>query len=430
MKTVMGLLLGLGCAVSPASFAADPTAEQILAKVSQTYRDLRSFRFVEREENQPAASISGILRPADLPAPFGDCPARCTTDLAISAPGRIRLVVSSREAKILLVSDGLKTWVYVPNLNEYLEASAAPLLQVLWTDPIEFIGDDLALYRNLSQEAKRAKLRGEEALSLGGQNVRCYVLDMLANSVWRTLWVDERSFSVLQDKWIFSPGNPPAFASQSNAFCGTAASRTSRVTKADLGPLSSDVFQFAVPNGARRVDSFSAPAAPVQSAEELLGARLTGSKMKDAVDSMVHALQGREAHDFTLGGPGGENVRLHGLHGKIVVLDFCASWCQPCQEELATIQRLHDELASKGVVFLGIDDESPETVKSFATARRYTFPVLLDSETTVHGLYGVRLVPTTVVIDRKGKIAAHYVGAGGEEQLRRALKSAGLNTTP
>ncbi len=69
-------------------------------------------------------------------------------------------------------------------------------------------------------------------------------------------------------------------------------------------------------------------------------------------------------------------------------------------------------------------------MKSFVTARGYTFPTLLDSEQTVHQLYGVRWAPTTVVIDRKGKIAAQYIGAGGEAQLRRALKSAGLNTTP
>ena len=112
-----------------------------------------------------------------------------------------------------------------------------------------------------------------------------------------------------------------------------------------------------------------------------------------------------------------------------MVLDFCASWCLPCQEQLAAIQKLHDELASKGVVFLGIDDESSEAVEDFVKTHGYTFPMLLDSKQTAHQLYDVRLVPTTVVIDRKGKIAAHYVGAAGEEQLRRALKSVGLSTT-
>ena len=123
-------------------------------------------------------------------------------------------------------------------------------------------------------------------------------------------------------------------------------------------------------------------------------------------------------------------MRLLGFHGKIVVLDFWASWCEPCQQELAAIEKLHEELASKGVVFLGIDDESWETVQNFVKAHGYTFPMLRDSKQTGHQLYGVRCVPTTVVIDRKGKIAAHYVGARGEAQLRRALKSAGLKTTP
>jgi peroxiredoxin len=81
------------------------------------------------------------------------------------------------------------------------------------------------------------------------------------------------------------------------------------------------------------------------------------------------------------------------------------------------------------VVFLGIDDESAETVKGFVKGRGYTFPMLLDTEQAVHQLYGVRWAPTTFVINRKGKIAAQYIGAGGEAQLRTALKAAGLDTT-
>ncbi len=118
MKRVSVILLGLALVVPAVAFAADLTAEQILAKVSQTYGGLRSFRF-EEQESQPPFNISGILGPQDLPAPFGDRPARCETDLAVSTPGKIRLVVSSREAKILLVSDGRKTWEYIPDLNEY-----------------------------------------------------------------------------------------------------------------------------------------------------------------------------------------------------------------------------------------------------------------------------------------------------------------------
>ncbi len=416
MKSVRGLLLGLAMLVPAVSFATDLTAEQILAKVSQTYCGLTSFRFVEEHESRnPTGSAPEAYIP---PGPFGSLPARYETDLATSTPGRIRLVVSSREGEILLVSDGRKTWVYIPNLNEYLEAAAAPLLQELWAHPIQFISDGLAWYRSLSHEARRAKLRGEQTLSLEGEQARCHVVEV-PSPVWRRLWVDQQRFIVLRGEWTSCP-----CVVQSDARFVDAVFWTSHLTKADLGPMSDDVFQFAVPSGARLVESFSAPAGPVQFAEEAFAARLIGTETKE------YLLQRSTAHDFTAGSLGGENVRLHGLRGKIVVLDFWASWCKPCQEELAAIQKLHEELAPKGVAFLGIDDESSETVEDFVKAHGYTFSMLLDSQQTVHGLYGVRLVPTTVVIDRKGKIAAHYVGAGGEAQLRRALKSAGLNTTP
>ncbi|MGD0693334.1 MAG: redoxin domain-containing protein [Terriglobia bacterium] len=436
-KLCATLLLGLAALVPAVSFAAQAapaatkapaslTAEQILAEVSQTYRGLRSFRFLERDKNT-ASKIFGA--PAD-PAFYGpfdrslppDSVVRYETDLYVSTPGKIRIVVSSSQGKILVVSSGRNTWAYIPDLEEYIEAAGAPLLQELWTDtnyPIFFVSGDLAWSRTPSKGA--AKLRGEESLSLGGRKVPCYVVDVPAIS-WPRLWIDEQRFIVLQGKWHYR-----------------GAYYTWRLTKADLGPISNDVFQFVAPGSARRVDSFSAPASAGQHAEKGPGytavLSLSSPPSLDQLEQkLVYLLIGSEmeakAHDFTLGSLGGETVRLDGLRGKIVVLDFWASWCEPCQEELAAMQKLHDELASKGVVFLGIDDESSDTVQDFVKAHGYTFPMLLDPKQTVHGLYGVRLAPTTVVIDRKGKIAARYIGAGGEAQLLRALKSAGLNTAP
>jgi peroxiredoxin/outer membrane lipoprotein-sorting protein len=332
---------------------------------------------------------------------------------------------------ILLVSDGRNTWEYIPNLNEYTEAAAAPLLEELWAHPVGLISGDLARYRSLSHGAERAKLRGEETLSLGGQEVRCYVVDVPAAAGSQRLWVDEQRFIVLQDELSSAPGGGTEISDPRNVFDDEGV-WTSRLTNADLGPISNDVFQFVVPSGARRVDSFSAPAGVEQRPEEVLAGLLMGSEMQNHYVRPIEGyfLQGRKAHDFTAGSLSGANVRLHELHGKIVVLDFWASWCKPCQEELAAMQKLHEELASKGVVFLGIDDESSQIMGDFVKAHGYTFPMLLDPKQTVHGLYGVRLAPTTVVIDRKGKIAAEYIGAGGEAQLRSALKSAGLSTTP
>jgi len=413
----MGLLLGLAALAPAVSFATDLTAEQILARVSQTYRGLTSFHFVERE-TVTAEQTSVDRRPEAPTLPFSDdLPSHDSeTDLAVSSPGKIRVVVRSGRGKILVVSNGRNTWAYIPDLEEYIEAAAAPLLDELWahgTYPIYSASGVVAGYRSLSRVAVHARLRGEETLSLGGRKARCYVVDIPGYG-WDRLWVDEQRFIVLQDR-----------SSDEEVYV------TWRLAGADLGPISDKVFEFAVPSGARRVDSFSRPAGRLQRDEEKLAVLLIGwEKWSNGGEGVIYPYEGTKGRDFTLGSLGGGNVRLQSLRGKIVVLDFWASWCKPCQEELAAMQKLHDELASQGVVFLGIDDESPETVKSFVQAGGYTFPMLLDTEQAIPQLYGVRLVPTTVVIDRKGKIAAHYVGAGGEAGLRRALQSAGLNTTP
>ncbi len=437
IKPGMVISLGLALLVPAVSFAADLTAEQIVTKVSQTYSGLRSFRFVGQLEGRKPAGTDGKVPITS--GPVGFFQARYETDLTVSTPGKIRLFESSQAGELRLVSNGLETWVYIPKLSEYLEADAAPLLQELWANPIGFICNDLAWYRSLSLGARRAKLRGEETLSLGEQKVRCYVVVVPIPAGSRTVWVDEQRFIVLRDEWTSPSGTGGPYGSRPLDM----GAWTSGLTKADLGPISDDAFQFAVPTGVHRVDSFNAPAGTVQRVEEVSAALLIGSEMEQASSDTqllflrgeglgvgtVYALPGSKAHDFTATSLGGESVRLDSLHGKVVVLNFWASWCKPCQEELAVIQKLHEELASKGVVFLGIDDESVEIVKSFVQAGGYTFPMLLDSKQTVHGLYGVRLAPTTVVIDRKGKITGHLVGAASEAQLRQALTAAGLDTT-
>jgi peroxiredoxin len=189
----------------------------------------------------------------------------------------------------------------------------------------------------------------------------------------------------------------------------------------DPGRVPEETFRFDPPPGAKRVGSLTKH---IYVPWVWIG---TSDPPEATLDPTA---AGKKGPDFTLQDLSGKGFGLKDLRGTIVVLNFWASWCKPCQEELAAIQKLHDELASRGVVFVGIDDENPETVKGFATARGYTFPMLLDTEQAVHQLYGARWAPTTVVINRKGKIADLYIGAGGEAQLRRALKSAGLSTPP
>ncbi|MGD0693811.1 MAG: redoxin domain-containing protein [Terriglobia bacterium] len=442
MKKAMALVFCL----APIAFAlpsgGNLTAEKVVERVSRTYSSLRSFRLVEhREGRAPTDSTNGEpllgiqperLSGSRMPLARYIFPPLYGTDLAESTPGRIRLETGG----VLVVSNGETMWAYLPVLNQYLQAAAVPLLQEMWARPAYYGSDDIFRYRSLSHEAGRAKLRGEETLSLGGQEVRCYVVDVPDPSGSRRLWVDERRFIVLQDAWVSGPGSGPDTFNPDSSYFADSGVWTSRLTKADLGPIPDETFEFVPPAGARRVASFRAPLSRSQGGENARAYRLLESGEEDLVNRLVGGdvlvrMKAKKPPDFTAEGLDGRALRLKDLHGKAIVLDFYTTWCKPCQRDLPAIQKLYTDLRGKDVAFLGIDEgEDRERVKNFLTKNGYTFPTLLDSDHALPGFYRTGWVPTVVVINRKGKIAAQYIGAGGEEQLRPALKSAGLNTTP
>jgi peroxiredoxin len=137
-------------------------------------------------------------------------------------------------------------------------------------------------------------------------------------------------------------------------------------------------------------------------------------------------LVGKSAADFTLKDLQGQKVSLSDFQGKIVLLDFWATWCPPCREELPSIDKLYRTYKDKDLAVLGINDEDSGTVKSFLKKNDYSLPTLVDSKRSVHRIYGARAIPTVVVIDRKGVIVAHFVGSRPETELVAALKTAGL----
>ena len=133
-----------------------------------------------------------------------------------------------------------------------------------------------------------------------------------------------------------------------------------------------------------------------------------------------------EAADFTLKDLEGRVVNLNNLRGKVVLLDFWASWCPPCQRELPLIEKLHKEFKDKGLVVLGVNDEGAKVAQDFNKARNFTFPTVEDVQHEVFELYHVEAFPTVFVIDKEGEISTHYVGMQSEEELRLALKKAGI----
>jgi peroxiredoxin len=119
---------------------------------------------------------------------------------------------------------------------------------------------------------------------------------------------------------------------------------------------------------------------------------------------------GRTPRDFTFR-MNGHTTRLSDLHGKIVVLNFWATWCTPCVEETPSLNRLQQWLSTRGGTVLGIsEDEDPAAYSSFLTQYGVQFPTWRDPSLDLAKSYGTSIYPETYVIDQRGRIARRIIG--------------------
>ena len=135
----------------------------------------------------------------------------------------------------------------------------------------------------------------------------------------------------------------------------------------------------------------------------------------------ARGLSSGEAPEFNLETLGGDSIRSADLKGKVVVLDFWATWCGPCIDELPQFQATVDRWADRPeVVFLAVSlDEDDDVVRRFMTKNDYDFPVARDGE--VDDDFGVSAIPTIVLIGREGRIQYRHVGFDSEEDLTQKL---------
>jgi peroxiredoxin len=117
------------------------------------------------------------------------------------------------------------------------------------------------------------------------------------------------------------------------------------------------------------------------------------------------------AADFTVPGLTGGPLRLSDLKGKVVFLNFWATWCPPCKEEMPSMERLYRRYKDKGFTILAVSiDANTAAVAPFVKWLKLTFPIGLDPKMTVANQYSVRGLPSTFLIDKRGAIAAVAIG--------------------
>lgn len=152
------------------------------------------------------------------------------------------------------------------------------------------------------------------------------------------------------------------------------------------------------------------------------GLLLTQGNAKNEISSKS-ALETREpAPNFTLVLIDGGNFNLSDHKGKPVLINFFASWCLPCRDEMPVLEKIVQQYKQKGVVFLGIAvDDTEEKMKDFIAKYNVTFPVGLDKTATIQKSFGLYGIPTTYFIDKQGVITYFHSGSVTEELMQHEL---------
>ena len=159
---------------------------------------------------------------------------------------------------------------------------------------------------------------------------------------------------------------------------------------------------------------------------EHVQASLDDPQFAAAIAKIERDNERRQQADFTLAELGGKSWALKKLRGKVVLVNFWATWCPPCRKEMPDLETLYRQFNDQGLVILAISDEDAATVKPFIAKQKVTYPILLDPGRKVHELFEVVGIPKTFIYDRDGKLVAQSIDMRTRKQFLEMLAQAGL----
>ncbi|MFZ0913475.1 MAG: TlpA disulfide reductase family protein [Candidatus Korobacteraceae bacterium] len=178
-------------------------------------------------------------------------------------------------------------------------------------------------------------------------------------------------------------------------------------------------------------DDHGQPAAPYLELAQLvryehMQASLDVPQFKAAMAKLEADDQRRQEADFTLTDLQGKTWSLKELKGKVVLVNFWATWCPPCRKEMPDLNTLYQRFRDQGFVVLAISDEEADKVKPFIAERNVSYPVMLDPGRKVNELFQVEGIPKSFVYDREGKLVAQSIDMRTQKQFLEMLGQAGL----
>ena len=140
--------------------------------------------------------------------------------------------------------------------------------------------------------------------------------------------------------------------------------------------------------------------------------------------SLVSFSNSAKAPDFNLKDQYGVVHSLENYKGKVIFLNFWATWCPPCKKEMPDIENIYKEYGEnkKDVVILGINSEKENEVKKFLKDKGYTFPTVIDENSEVMRKYFIQAFPTSFVIDKEGNVYGYVMGGLTKEQIKQVIE--------
>lgn len=159
---------------------------------------------------------------------------------------------------------------------------------------------------------------------------------------------------------------------------------------------------------------------------EHVQADLDNPQFADAMATLESRERRLQQVDFTLTDLQGKTWSMKDLRGKVVLVNFWATWCPPCRKEMPDLDALYHQFGEQRLVILAISDETAEKIKPFVEQRSIGYPILLDPDRKLNNLFNVESIPESFVYDREGNLVTEAIDMRTKKQFLAMLSHAGL----
>lgn len=355
---------------------------------------------------------------------------KITTELlfAFERPNRLKLANLIRlpysiEAQIFC--DGEKFVSYMESWKQYKVEDAPEKLReekkqsiqsslvnslIISVDPYKEMISELGGVKKLGSEKLDGNSTEVIELLISGTYLKSAILPLEQDEVLMIpvkMWIGKKDklihqlFYTLDMEKLMSTLSLVGDESMDDVFKGMIINITEKHSNIEVNPvLSKSDFSFEPPEDTRLVEEFKRPSPerPEPKKSELIG---------------------KPAPEFTLLDVDGAEVKLSDFKGKVVLLDFWATWCGPCVQAMPQLQSLFENYKGKNVVILGINswERDQDVVKPFLEEKNITYRILVDPDNEVIAKYGVTGIPTFFIIDKKGFIRHSHIGLPSDESI-------------